>query len=132
MVSYINQTNKNKNSFPFYLILIHLFFDYGRPQSFFPIIGALHPGWVIHLSLLACLFLKGRLLNFKDIQTKCFLGLLLLMMLHGPIAKNNYWAYQIWRSTTLYFIVYLSIVNFVDSFAKIEKYIDIWLSLIHI
>ena len=112
---------------PFYLILIHLFFDYGRPQSFFPIIGALHPGWVIHPLLFLCLLFKNKLFNLKNIQTKCFLGLLLLMMLHGPIAVNNYWAYQIWRGTMLYFIVYLSIVNFVDSFEKIEKYIDIWI-----
>jgi len=112
---------------PFYLILIHLFFDYGRPQSFFPIIGALHPGYILHTLLFLCLFLKGKLLNFKNIQTKCFLGLLLLMTLHGPIAVNNYYAYLIWRGTLLYFIVYLSIVNFVDSFEKIEKYIDIWI-----
>jgi len=48
-------------------------------------------------------------------------------MLHGPIAVNNYWAYKIWRGTILHFIVYLSIVNFVDSFEKIEKYINIWI-----
>jgi len=112
---------------PFYLILIHLFFEYGRPQSFFPFIGALHPGWVIHPLLFLCLLLKNKLFNLKNIQTKCFLGLILLMMLHGPIAVNNYWAYKIWRGTMLYFIVYLSIVNFVDSFEKIEKYIDIWI-----
>ncbi|CAD7772030.1 O-Antigen ligase [Candidatus Methanoperedenaceae archaeon GB37] len=112
---------------PFYLILIHLFFEYGRPQSFFPIIGALHPGYILHTLLFLCLFLKGKLLNFKNIQTKCFLGIILLMTLHGPIAVNNYYAYLIWRGTLLYFIVYLSIVNFVDSFEKIEKYIDIWI-----
>ena len=127
MVSHINQTNKNRNSFPFYLILIHLFFDYGRPQSFFPIIGTLHPGYILHTLLFLCLFLKGKLLNFKNIQTKCFLGLILLMTLHGPIAVNNYYAYGFWRGVVLYFIVYLSIVNFVDSFEKIEKYIDIWI-----
>jgi len=114
---------------PFYLILIHLFFDYGRPQSFFPIIGALHPGYILHTLLFLCLFLKGKLLNFKNIQTKCFLGIILLMTLHGPIAVNNYYAYLIWRGTLLYFIVYLSIVNFVDSFPKIEKYIDIWITI---
>jgi len=112
---------------PFYLILIHLFFDYGRPQSFFPVIGALHPGYILHTLLFLCLFLKGKLLNFKNIQTKCFLGLILLMTLHVTIAVNNYYAYGFWRGAVLYFIVYLSIVNFVDSFEKIEKYIDIWI-----
>ena len=119
---------KNRHyDFPFYLLLIYLFFEYGRPQSFFPVISAFHPGYILHTLLFLCLFLKNKLLNFKNIQTKCFLGLLLLMMLHGPIAVNNYWAYKIWRGTMLYFIVYLSIVNFVDSFEKIEKYIDIWI-----
>jgi len=134
MNTFITKVDKKRNlttfahyDFPFYLLLIYLFFEYGRPQSFFPVIGALHPGYILHTLLFLCLFLKGKLLNFKNIQTRCFLGLLLLMMLHGPIAVNNYWAYQIWRSTTLYLIVYLSIVNFVDSFEKIEKYIDIWI-----
>jgi len=120
-------SDRKTYNFPFYLLLIYLFFDYGRPQSFFPFIGALHPGYILHTFLFFCLFLKNKLLNFKNIQTKCFLGLLLLMTLHGPIAVNNYWAYKIWRGTMLYFIVYLSIVNFVDSFEKIEKYIDIWI-----
>jgi len=120
-------SDRKTYNFPFYLLLIYLFFDYGRPQSFFPFIGALHPGWVIHPLLFLCLLLKNKLFNLKNIQTKCFLGLILLMMLHGPIAVNNYWAYKIWRGTMLYFIVYLSIVNFVDSFEKIEKYIDIWI-----
>ena len=120
-------SDRKTYDFPFYLLLIYLFFDYGRPQSFFPFIGALHPGWVIHPLLFLCLLLKNKLFNLKNIQTKCFLGLILLMMLHGPIAVNNYWAYKIWRGTILHFIVYLSIVNFVDSFEKIEKYINIWI-----
>ena len=106
--------NATHYDFPFYLLLIYLFFEYGRPQSFFPVIGAFHPGWILHTLLFLCLFLKNKLFNLKNIQTKCFLGLVLLMALRVPIAVNNYWAYQIWRSTTLYFIVYLSIVNFVD------------------
>jgi len=123
----INLNGVTRYNLPFYLLLIYLFFEYGRPQSFFPIIGTLHPGWVIHPLLFLCLLLKGKLFNLKNIQTKCFLGLVLLMALHVPIAVNNYWAYQGWRTATLYFIVYLSIVNFVDSFEKIEKYIDIWI-----
>jgi len=134
MDTFITKLDKKRNlttfahyDFPFYLLLIYLFFEYGRPQSFFPVIGALHPGYILHTLLFLCLFLKGKLLNFKNIQTRCFLGLLLLTTLHGPIAVNNYYAYLIWRGTLLYFIVYLSIVNFVDSFEKIEKYIDIWI-----
>jgi len=128
MDTFITKLDKKRNlttfahyDFPFYLLLIYLFFEYGRPQSFFPVIGALHPGYILHTLLFLCLFLKGKLLNFKNIQTRCFLGLLLLTTLHGPIAVNNYYAYLIWRGTLLYFIVYLSIVNFVDSFEKIEK-----------
>lgn len=119
--------NKKKYSFPFYLLVIFLFFEYGRPQSFYPIIGALHPGVILHLLLFLCLLLEVKLFNLKNIPTKYFLGLILLMSLHVPIAVNNYWAYRIWRAMVLYFIVYLSVINFVDSFPKIEKYIDMWI-----
>ena len=121
------KTKIDNFNFPFYLLLILLFFEYGRPQSFFPIIGILHPGYILYISLFLCLFLKNKLFNLKNIQTKCFLGLILLMTLHGPIAVNNFSAYAVWRGIIVYFIAYLSIVNFVDSFPKIVKYIDIWI-----
>lgn len=112
--------------FPFYLVLLFLFLDYGRPQSFFPFIEALHPGWFIHSALFFCLISRGRL-NLDYVQTKCYALLLLIMAIHVPIAVNNYWAFQMLRTTFLYFIAYLSIAKFVDSYPKVERFIDSWI-----
>lgn len=111
---------------PFYLVLLFLLLDYGRPQTFFPFIEALHPGWFIQSALFVFLVSRG-MLNFNYIQTKCFALLLLTMAIHVPIAVNNYWAFHTLRSMLLYFIVYLSIANFVDSYPKVERFIDSWI-----
>jgi O-antigen ligase len=118
--------------FPFYLLLIFLFLDYVRPQSFLPVFESLKLGMIVQGLLLLCLVATGNLLNFKNIQTKLFLALILLMTIHVPIATNNYWAFQIWRTVGLYFIVYLSIISFVDSFQKIEKFVQIWMIIIFV
>ena len=112
---------------PFWLILLFLFFDYGRPQSFFPSIGALHLGWVIQPLLFFYLLHRGKLFDLKNIKTKCLLGLVLLMTFHVPIAINNYHAFVMWRGYVLYFIVYLSIINFVNTLPKLERFITIWI-----
>ena len=49
------------------------------------------------------------------------------MVIHGPIAVNNYWAFQIFYTMTITFIAYLAIVNIVDNDIKYEKLIKYWL-----
>jgi len=123
------KVEKSSNDFPYYLILFFLFLEYGRPQSLFPVIGKFHLGMLVQILLFLLLVLKNKILNFKNIQTKCFIGLLLLMALHVPIAVNNYWAFTVLKNITLYFIVYLSIISFVNSYSKIIKYINIWITI---
>jgi O-antigen ligase len=115
--------------FSYYVLLIYLFFEYGRPQSFFPVIGLLHPGWIILSLLFLRLFSKRKFMDLSIGENRCFIGLILLMLVHVFIAANNHWAYQMLRSVVLYFVAYLSIVNFVDSYEKLERYIDIWLTI---
>lgn len=113
---------------PFYMVLLFLFFDYGRPQSFFPFIEALHPGWFIQSVLFLNLIVRHAL-RFNRVQTKYFASLLLLMSIHVPLAVNNYWAFQTVRNLFLYFIVYLSIATFVDSYVKLKRFIDSWITI---
>lgn len=110
----------------FFFLLLYLLLDYGRPQDFFPFIGALHPGLII-ATILFLYLVSRRELHSRCVQTTCFALLLALMVIHGPIAVNNYWALQVFRSTVLYFIVYLSVANFVDSYAKLQRFIDSWI-----
>lgn len=122
----VKGTGSDRFDYPFYLVLIFLFLDYGRPQSFFPFIEALHPGWLIHSALFLCLISRG-VLNLSYVQTKCLALLLLIMAIHVPIAVNNYYAFMTLRGTFLYFIAYLSIANFVDSYPKVERFINSWI-----
>ncbi|MCI0561075.1 MAG: hypothetical protein MN733_21525, partial [Nitrososphaera sp.] len=111
---------------PFFFVLALLFLDYGRPQAFFPFIKVLHPGWFIQSALFFYL-VSRRLIDFRFAQTKYFVLLLLLMVIHGPIAVNNYWALQYFWITLLYFIAFLSVANFVNSYAKLIRFLDFWI-----
>lgn len=111
---------------PFYLVLLFLLLDYGRPQTFFPVIELLHPGWFVQGALFVCL-ISRRGFNLRYPQTKRFIILLAIMAVHVPITVNNYWAFQVFKGMFLYFIVYLSIANFIDSYPKIERFIDVWI-----
>jgi O-antigen ligase len=113
--------------FPFLLLLLFLFFDYGRPQTWLPALGSLHIPMFIQILLFASLVFKNKLFNLKNIQSKLFVGLVALMALHVPLAMNNYYAYQTTRMITLYLVIFLSIVNFVDSFWKIRVFFTIWI-----
>lgn len=115
---------------PFYLVLLFILFDYARPQNLISDVGFLKIGLIIQLLLLFSLILRSNVITLRNIETKYFIALILLMTIHVPIATNNYWAFQIWKVVVLYFIVYLSIISFVDSHSKIEKLIQIWISVI--
>jgi len=116
-----------KYSFPFLIVLIYLLFEYGRPQTFFPFIRVLHPGWILAIIMSILLIRKGNKSYLFITQSKLFIGLIILMSIHGPIATNNYWAFIIWKDTVLYFIVFLSIINFVSDYSRIEPFINLWI-----
>ncbi len=121
---------RKKSEFPFFLLLFYLFFDYARPhQVFFPLLAKLHPGYILHILLIWYLHKEGKLLKFENPQIKAFFLLILLMMLHVPFAVNNYWAYFGWRNTVLRFIVFLSIISFVNTYEKLEKFTNLWIKI---
>ena len=123
----MKNVNSKHSYFPFYLLLIWLFFDYIRPQVFFPIIGVFRPAFITFFLLLFYLHRTHNIYNFKNIQTKLFMGILLLMMLHGPFAVNRYNSYHIWKLNIFQFIVYMSMISFIDSPQKIKRYVNIWI-----
>jgi len=117
----------NNYKFPFYAVLGLLFIEYGRPQELFSVIKVIHPGLILNTLLIFLLFRYGKKFYLSIPQSKLFIGLIILMSIHGPIATNNYWAFIVWKNTILYFIVFLGIINFVDSYSKIYRYIDTWI-----
>jgi len=122
--------NRKDARIPFSLLLFYLLLEYGRPQDQIPYLSVLHlPAITIVLLLLSVLF-SGKF-RIKGTQTFLFLGLLGLMVVHGPIAVNNYWALMIFITMTINFIVFLSLILFVDNQENYEKLIKVWL-VIHV
>ena len=114
----------------FILICSYLFFEYGRPQAFFPPIGVLRPAMIIQLMILYYVAPLLLTIKFKEPQTKAFIFLLVLMLPHVFLARNNYWAFNTLKIMFLYFVIYMAIVNFITEYFEIRKLINIWLMII--
>lgn len=122
------QLDRKESRIPFALLLFYLFLEYGRPQDQIPFLSVLHlPGITIVLLLLSILF-SGKF-RLKGTQAILFLGLLGLMVVHGPIAVNNYWALMVFITMTINFIVFLSLALLVDNQDKFEKLVKVWLGI---
>ena len=118
--------NKNDTKIPFYLIIFYLTLEYLRPQQLVPVLKYLHlPAITVALILLSLLFSVK--LYYRDKQTVLFLLLLGEMVIHGPIAVNNYWAFQMFYTMCITFIAYLGIINIINTDFKYDKLIKIWL-----
>lgn len=115
---------------PFNLILLYLLFEFGRPQEIIPALSSLHLPAVVTILLIFYLIRLGKL-SFSDPQTRLYLLLIVFMFFHILIALNNYWAFNIWRTMVLLFIVYACIIYFVNTSDKYYKLIHVWI-YIHI
>lgn len=111
---------------PFWLTVLYLAFEYGRPQDSLPALGYLHLPGVVTVALGLALLTSGRV-DLSNIQTKLFMVFLGLMAALVPFAVNNYWAFYTTLAMLLLFVAYLAIVNFVDSFEKFETIINAWI-----
>jgi hypothetical protein len=52
------------------------------------------------------------------------------MVIHGPIAVNNYWAFIIFKDMVLYFGLYLGIVTYVNSLEKMLTLLKVWMAIL--
>ena len=112
----------------FYLTIAYLLLEFGRPQDLVPVLSLLHlPGLVSALLLLA-LILSGRA-ELSDKQTRLFALLLLLMALHVPLARNNYFAFHTAKYMLMTFGAYLAIAISVDTLRKFRTFITLWLGV---
>lgn len=113
---------------PFYVVLFYLLLEFGRPQD---VVSGLS---VLSLPMLTIgvigilLFTTGKV-SFRDKQTIFYLAILSLMVLHGPIAVNNFEALMTFKAMVLHFVAFLGIITFVDSTAKLKTLVAVWLSV---
>ena len=112
----------------FYLVLVALMLEFGRPQDILPPLKIIpFPTLVdVFLFLAVMISRKG---SFANIQTKLWIGLLIFMALWVPFANNNFWALMTLKEMTLYFFCYLGIVTFVNTTERMQMLIFTWLGV---
>lgn len=118
----------NQPKWPFYLVLLSLLFEFGRPQEVVSALGAIPFPTMIDALIFVAVLVSGKM-SFANTQTKLWLPLLALMTIHVPIAVNNYWAFMTWKGMVLLFSLYLGIIIFVNSWARIQTLMTVWLGV---
>lgn len=113
---------------PFYVVLLYLFLEFGRPQDVVPGLGILSLPLLTLIAIGLQLVTSGNA-NFSNKQTILFLPLLGLMVIHGPIAANNFAAFHTFKGMVLTFIAYLGVITFVNSVRKMETVVALWLGI---
>jgi len=102
--------------------------EFGRPQDVVPGLGYLFLP-MLTLIVISFMLVKSGNVNFSNKQTILFLPLLGLMVVHGPIAANNFAALMTFKGMSLNFIAYLAVITFVNSFRKMETLAGLWLGI---
>jgi hypothetical protein len=121
-----NIIQKKESMFSFYLVLFYLFLEYVRPQGMVPFIGALHLPAITILLIAANLLMTGKM-HLGDKQTILFLLFIGEMVIHGPIALNNYYAYSKFYGMCISFLAFMGIINIIDVEFKYYKTIRFWI-----
>ena len=117
---------KNESMFSFYLVVLYLFFEFCRPQSLIPGLASLHLPALTIILIMVSLFVS-RKIYLKDKQTISFLLILTEMVIHGPIATNNYWAFWTFYSMVINFIAFMGISRLIDSDKKFNNMLYFYL-----
>lgn len=117
---------KKESMLPFRLVLFYLFLEYVRPQLMVPFIGVFHLPAITILLIGASLLFTGKM-YLGDKQTILFLLFMGEMIIHGPIALNNYHAYTKFYGMCISFIAFLGFINIIDTEFKYDKAIKFWI-----
>jgi len=123
----LQAVNKESN-IGFYLVMLAMLFEFGRPQDVLPPLKAVPIPTLLDVSILIAVLVSGKS-AFSNLQTKLWLLLLGYMALWVPFANNNYWALMTLKEMALYFFFYLGIVTFVNTTDRMQKLIFMWLGV---
>ncbi len=115
-------------SVPFLLVLAYFFVDYGRPQDWFPVLGAIRPGMIVMGASVAVLLLSGRLV--LPPLARLMLLFVALMAVMVPFSFNHRIAfYKTEELALLLFGAAFPIIAFVDSVDRLRVLIGfiVWI-----
>lgn len=117
-----------ESQWPFRLVLLSLIFEFGRPQEIVPGLRSIPLPSIIDALIAISVFMSGKL-NFENLQTKLWLPWLALMVVHTPLAVNNFHAAMTLKEMILLFSLYLGIITFVNTLDRVKTLVSVWLGL---
>lgn len=123
-----SQPVQGEKNGPFYLVMLALLFEFGRPQYVIPGLKGLPIASVIDVLIILYLFGSGKV-NLRNSQSKLWLAMFGLMIVHVPIAVNNYWALITFKDMAFNFILYLGVVTYVSTVARWRTLISLWFGI---
>lgn len=121
-----SQTVTKESNIGFYLVMLAMLFEFGRPQDILPPLKVIPIPSLLDVSVLIAVLASGKS-TLANPQTKLWMTLLAFMAMWVPFANNNYWAFMMLKELTLYFFFYLGIVTFVNSASRMQNLIFMWL-----
>ena len=122
------QPVSKESSIGFYLVMLAMLFEFGRPQDILPPLKVVPIPTLLDVSLFLAVLVSGKA-SFANKQTKLWMVLLAFMASWVPFANNNYQALMTFKDMTLCFFFYLGIVVFVNTNERMHKLILMWLAV---
>lgn len=123
-----SQTVAEAPKIGFYLVLLALLFEFGRPQDFFPPLKVIPFPTLIDVAIAGSVLIWGKA-SLANMQGKLWLGLLGVMACWVPFANNNFYAFMVFKDMTLYFFLFLGIVAFVNTTERMQTVMVVWLAV---
>ena len=113
----------------FYCTVLYLLIDYGRPQDLVPAIGAIRPGLLANLILIAFLIKHRSMLRHGGKQIRMiwyFIGLLGLLI---PFARNGFYAYRTFIEMLKFMPFILSVIICVNSLERLKTFLKFYVGV---
>ena len=119
----------NRYDFSFWIIIAYIFFEFGRPQDWVPILGSLHIPMV--LQILCFLTLITRLPKRLPKQAILIFLFLLIMAKSVPFALNKYFAFKGTQFFAyMFFGSILPMMVLINSYPKTNRLIRTWILVV--
>lgn len=113
----------------FFLTVVFLVIEYGRPMDIIPGVGSIRPAMIVSVLLALSWILRGNIAQAKSKQTLMVAFFILLLAAYIPFARNNRYAYNQTIAMLLYMPFFLSAIIYINSFERLKRFFNIWMLL---
>lgn len=113
---------------PYWLFFLYVFFEFARPQAYFPVIGVVRPAMLVGLALLIYWLAKGNKGDIKETPVLMVAMFIFVSALSLAYVVNHSSAFHI--SITLMMYLFGSIlpaITFIKTGTLFRKFIKFWL-----